>query len=70
MAALNDDPLAPTVDVTILQLKMNDLPAADQIAVEAAETAAAEDEVAEGSADEAGAGAETSADDASEPESE
>jgi predicted negative regulator of RcsB-dependent stress response len=70
MAASNDDPLAPTVDVTILQLKMNDLPAADQIAVEAAETAAAEDEVAEGSADEAGAGAETSADDASEPESE
>ncbi|MDP6993523.1 MAG: tetratricopeptide repeat protein, partial [Woeseiaceae bacterium] len=70
MAASNDDPLAPTVDVTILQLKINDLPSADQVAAEAAETAAAEDDAVEGSADEAAAGADTPADDASEPESE
>lgn len=30
LAALNDNPLAPTIDRTLLQLKINDLPAPDQ----------------------------------------
>jgi len=32
IAALNDNPLAPTVDATLVQLKINDLPAPDQVA--------------------------------------
>jgi len=36
LAAMNDDPLAPTVEVSLLQLKINDLPAPDQIAAAAA----------------------------------
>jgi predicted negative regulator of RcsB-dependent stress response len=32
IAALNDNPLAPTVDATLIQLKINDLPAPDQAA--------------------------------------
>ncbi|MDG2376967.1 MAG: tetratricopeptide repeat protein, partial [Woeseiaceae bacterium] len=47
MAASNDDPLAPTVDITKLQLKINDLPSADQIATEAAEAAATEEDAVE-----------------------
>jgi len=36
LAAMNDNPLAPTVDRTLLQLKINDLPAPDQDSAAAA----------------------------------
>ena len=52
LAAMNDDPLAPTVEVTLIQLKINDLPAPDQVAAAAAVDAlieAAEESAAEGS---------------------
>lgn len=32
LAAMNDNPMAPTVDVTLIQLKINDLPSPDQVA--------------------------------------
>ena len=56
MAAFSDDPRAPTVDVTMLQLKINDLPSARQISVE-------------GSADEAATGSDMPAEDVPEQES-
>jgi predicted negative regulator of RcsB-dependent stress response len=40
LAALNDNPLARTVDVSLIQLKLNDLPALDEAAEEAAESSA------------------------------
>lgn len=42
LAAMNDDPLAPTVELSLIQLKLNDLPAPDQVAAAAAVDAAIE----------------------------
>ena len=61
LAAMNDDPLAPTVDVTMLQLKINDLPAPDQVAA-----AAAVDAVIDAAEEAATADAESEEADASE----
>jgi len=54
IAALNDDQLAPTVDLSIIQLKINDLPVPGEIAA-AAEAAGLESAAAPDSSDDAAA---------------
>lgn len=77
LAALNDNPQAPTVDATLIQLKINDLPAPDQVvAVEAAAQPPAADAASDTSAPAAETGeesvpeAEPEAEPGAEPEAE
>ncbi len=81
LAALSDNPQAPTVDARLIQLKINDLPAPDQVAAaEAAAAPAADDAASEADAPaaepgeepvpDAEPGAEAEADPEAEPEAE